>query len=108
MDMDYEKSCQTCKYRDIFHEDICHACDYKYSCWEPDIPLSPDDLIEMYEIKQRAEKDYKDALFVYANCPVGTAGRNEAYNRIWILSNVLGYSEEKVENDMQEAEDKQR
>lgn len=65
-------------------------------------------LKELREIKDRAEGDYKDALFVYANCPVGTAGRNEAYNRIWILSNVLGYSEEKVEKDMQEAEDEQR
>lgn len=65
-------------------------------------------LKELREIKDRAEGDYKDALFVYAKGTVGTAGRNEVYNRIWILSNVLGYSEEKVENDMQEAEDKQR
>ena len=106
--MDYEKSCQTCKYRDIFHEDICHACDYKYSCWEPDIPSSPDDLIEMYKIKQRATKFYKSALLVYAGYPVGTTERDEAYTQIWILASVLGYSTEKTEKDMQEAEDKQR
>lgn len=102
--MDYK--CDDCVYGGLPAEDYpCIDCKDNNINW---LPEDKKDLIYTYEVKQRAEKDYKDALFVYANCPVGTAGRNEAYNRIWILSNVLGYSEEKVEKDMQEAEDEQR
>ena len=102
-----KRTCKGCEYNGAYYDASrpCMWCGDNHEYYRPE--TTTEDLIEMYEIKQRAEKDYQDAVFAYANCPVGTAGRNEAYNRIWILSNVLGYSEEKVEKDMQEAEDEQ-
>lgn len=99
-------TCYDCVYYDLPAEFYpCCNCKDTNLNW---CPKDKKDLIYTYEVKQRAEKFYKKALLIYADCPVGTTERNEVYSNIWLLASVLGYSEEKTEKDMQEAEDKQR
>ena len=102
-----KRTCRTCEYKNPCWTDMrpCLWCN-EHNEWRPKIETS--DLIEMCKIKQRAEKSYKCALLVYAHCPVGTFGRDTAYYKAFVLAGVLGYSEEKVEKDMQEAEDEQK
>lgn len=106
MNLDKRK-CSTCEYSNPCWSDrlpclFCNVWCGEYKEWRPKVETS--DLIEMYKIKQRAEKDYINYLRVHANNRINAHARNAAYIGIWALSRALGYSEEKVENDMNEAE----
>ena len=59
---------------------------------------------ELVETRLRAEKDYREMLKLYASEPVNTNTRKRAYEAIWLLAKILGYNEDTVEKDMQEAE----
>ena len=59
---------------------------------------------ELIKTRLRAETEYAQNLFVYAKCPNGIGTKIEAYGRLWLLAGILGYSADKVMQDIQKAE----
>lgn len=61
-------------------------------------------LQELYGIQKRAEEEYYTALTSYSNSYVGSTGSNYFYNMILFIGEILGYSNQKISQDIQEYE----